>query len=377
MIVLTLIFFLALFCSTANASYMSTLAAALSPGQFVQMTAGNMPGFGANGDIMAPVGCTVANDQAQFANKAIWNPIAKTFQHVGSPHVDCTTTNVGMVIYTDSTDTWSRGPTPNNSVNTPQHSYDQNTIDPSTGTAYFVHYNSRTLQMLTSGGGSWTNMTPIRPGSSNQVAIGIAWFPDYQGGSVVWVDADWGIWACKPRGSSCTWTHLYRTGGNDGSGLPVIAGLSGYPAFASYSQLCQCVVFGRASAIHKINSDGSTTQFTLSSGPSSITIASSGNSSVTVDPVSGKVIVLQSGAAWELDPRGTGTWTPLSITQPGAFRSMCGPACSLLSAPISDYGVVMYVKCNDSISCSTWLYKHAAGVPNIQVPTAPTNLVVK
>ena len=40
---------------------------------------------------------------------------------------------------------------------------------------------------------------------------------------------------------------------------------------------------------------------------------------------------------------------------------------------ISDYGVIMYVKCDRTSSCRAYLYKHGAGTPGTSDTTAPTN----
>ena len=142
---------------TAHASALSDLAASMAPGTFAELTGMNNWN---NGNILVPCGTGIANSITQYANKAVWNPVARRFQFVGSPHdgVGCTGTNVRGVYYDEASNTWGILPTPLSSSNQPQHSYDQNTINPSTGEHFYKQYNSKAFQKLNSGFSSWTNL---------------------------------------------------------------------------------------------------------------------------------------------------------------------------------------------------------------------------
>ena len=202
----------------------------------------------------------------------------------------------------------------------------------------------------------------------------LAWFPDYNGGQVIWYDGDWGVYAFNPANSQ--WTHLFRTLGQDGSGLQQLTGLTGQPVWIEYSSLCQCVVLGgggSSSNIWRINSNGSATQLSVSGGPSSISCCS-GNSSITVDPVSGKLLIMQTSILWEFDPTNS-AWVNTGVSHPAFLNSGTGgPGFDMIAAPISDYGVVMYIKCTTG-GCQPWLYRHAPSAPDTQNPTDPATLV--
>jgi hypothetical protein len=204
----------------------------------------------------------------------------------------------------------------------------------------------------------------------------LAWFPDYLGGRLIWVDGDWGVFAYNPDGNS--WIQLYQGNGADRSGKPQLAGMAGQPVFAKYSSLCQCVVFGGGTGIYRLNSDGSANSMTLSGfSPGTLNITPSSNASIAVDPASGHLVAIVSGAIYDYDPTGSGTWTNTGRSYPAFFDTAGGPKESLISASVSDYGVIMYVKCNDSTACNVYVYRHSAAVPASSLPNAPVNLIVK
>jgi chitodextrinase len=368
---LGIILLISLWPSVVSASTLSQLVTALLPGQFAELT--SMTGFN-SGNILIPKGsgCVVGDYITQYANKAVWNSITRQFQFVGSPHGSCGVIN--MVIYNEASNTWSIGPQPNSFVQ-PQHSYDHNTIDPATGTMYWRFFNSTSFYKLTSGGSSWSNIASPNPGSV-QCCGALEFFPDMA--RLIFIDGDWGIWSYNPSNNS--WTHLARTNGNDGSGLTQYP-MSSYTNFAEYSKL-GFLVFGGGSNIYKMNSSGTIT--TLPSAPFGNVNAGSGSvcCSIAADPVTGNIIVIDgSGKLWELNPSGSGSWTAkTSVVTPSLFTAAGGTGESLISAPISDYGVIMYVKCNDAGTCKTYLYKHGASIPSsppptdTQSPTAPSDL---
>ncbi len=335
----------------AFASALSQLAAGLQPGQFAELT--GMTGFN-NGNIMIATGgnCGASDYITEYANKAAWNAVAKQFQFVGSPHGNCGA--IELVTYSEASNAWSIGPQPSSVVQA-QHSYDHNTIDPASGTMYWRLYNSKIFYRLTSGGSSWSTIAAPNM-SSVQCCGALEYFPDMA--RLMFIDGDWGIWSYDPSNNS--WTHLARTNGNDGSGLPQYP-MSGYTNFAEYSKL-GFLVFGGGSNVYKMNASGAIT--TLASAPFGNVNIGTGSTccSVAADPVTGNIIVIDgSGKLWELNPTGSGTWTVKNnVTTPSTFTAAGGTGESLISAPISSYGIIMYVKCNDAGTCNVYLYKHTA-----------------
>src|SRR5207244_1128308 len=90
------------------------------------------------------------------------------------------------------------------------------------------------------------------------------------------------------------------------------------------------------------------------------------------DPVTGNFLIMGNGQLWEYDPSGQGRWTLQSgsRTPPSAVGNPGSPNFdSVISAPISNYGVVTYITCRAS-TCNMYLYKHASsGPPDTTPPT--------
>ena len=365
---LALVLSISLCDRAAFASPLSQLAASLQPGQFAELT--GMSGFN-NGNILIPSAssCTAGDYITEYANKAVWNTIAKQFQFVGSPHGNCGVIN--MVIYNETSNAWSVGPQPTGIVQ-PQHSYDHNTIDPATGTMYWRQYNSLNFYRLTNGGGSWSRIAS--PSMSYQCCNTLEYFPNM--GRLIYVDGNFGGWAYNPGTNS--WTQLFRGSENDGTALPQYP-MSGYTNFAEYSKL-GFLVFGGGSNIYKMDSSGAVS--TIASAPFGNVNVGTGSTccSIAADPVTGDIVVIDgSRRVWKLNPS-SGSWTDTGIVAPTFFGAAAGTGESLISAPISDYGVIMYVKCDDSSSCKVYLYKHTTstsggGTPpaDTQAPTTPAN----
>jgi hypothetical protein len=355
--------------TAAIASNLSTKAAQMTPGTFVELT--SMTGWD-NGGILNPPGCSGGDVITQYANKAVWNPITRRFQFSGSPHMPCSGTNERAVYYDDATNTWGTLPTPPGSKNDPRHSYDHNTINPATGELYYTYYNANNLVRLSTDGGSWATLAS-RPGNS-QCCRAQAWFPDMSGGRLIHYDGDWGIRAYNPATNS--WTQLSRGNGSDGTSLPQLPA-EPYQVFAHYSPLCQCVVFGGGVGFYKLNSNGTFTTLSKSGAPSGGQFrVGPGGTSIVTEPVTGVLLFVNGSTMAEFNPSGTGSWRTLSVSVPAFFREGDSTSESLISAPISTYGVVMYVKHDDAGTGHVYLYKHAPSSPQT-TPGVPVNVIAQ
>jgi hypothetical protein len=101
-----------------------------------------------------------------------------------------------------------------------------------------------------------------------------------------------------------------------------------------------------------------------------------GGVSVVTEPVSGMLLFVTATTMWEFNPTGTGSWRTLGVSVPSFFTAGDSTSESLISAPISDYGVVMYVKHDDAGTGRVFLYKHAPSSPGT-TPGAPGNVVAR
>jgi hypothetical protein len=364
-------FFLAL-SQPVLATNLSDAAAAMAPGTFVELT--EMANWN-GGQMLNPAGCGGGDVITQYATTAVWNPVARRFQFSGSPHGGCSGVNEKAIFYDDAANSWGALPLPPGSRNDPRHSYGHNAMNPQTGEHYYTHYNSFALLRLNSAGTAWTTLAS-RTGNV-QCCRAQAWFPDFQGGRLIHVDGDWGGRSYNP--ATNTWTQLWRGNGADGTSLPQFTG-DGQPAFALYSYRCHCLIFGAGSNFRKMNSDGSFTALTQSGGPGSGAMnVGPDSSSLVVEPVTGVLITISGGTLRVFDPGTTnasaGAWSVPGTAIPPFFNTAGSTSESLISAPISNYGVVMYVKHDDASTGRVFLYKHSPS-ESMRTPSAPGSLAV-
>jgi hypothetical protein len=197
-----------------------------------------------------------------------------------------------------------------------------------------------------------------------QIAGALEWFPDRN--ELIFIDGDWGVWRWQP--STNQWTEIATTTGGGNPALPKLP-MRSYQNFSRYSPAAHAIWFGGTTPIYKYDASGNFT--TLKPAPFNLGIQSS---VISVDPVSGKYLILpEMGAGvtqfWQYD-LSTDTWLQLPNTVPTALYSGPSPfgvGDGLIVAPISTYGVLMYVKYNFGQS-AIYLYKHAPSTPPTTSP---------
>jgi hypothetical protein len=347
----------------SEAGTVATLAASMSPGTFAEVT--SMGGFD-NGLVLVPLdlGCTVSDYITQFADKAAWDPVGDRVLFVGSTHGNCYAGR--FVVYAETTNSWSVGAYPpgicqSGTSTNPcfSHGYSHSTADPSNGDFYYRHYQSGRIYRYR--GGSWSQMASL-PTSSLQCCGALEFFPDL--GRMIFVDGDWGVWSYNPGANS--WTLVANTNGAGPSGLPNLP-MSAYNNFAVYDRVDRVLFFGGGGNIYKMTASGSITS--VRSAPVSLGVT---HSVVAADPVSGDLLVLSGSNMYQYDVAGD-AWAALPAAVPAPLRGMNGVGDGLLQVPISEHGVVMYIKYNFTNS-KVYLYKHA---PFTAVaPNAPGALTV-
>jgi len=381
---------------SAAATNLSDAASALAPGTFVELT--GMNGLN-NGAIFEPVGCApgAGPDITEYANKAVWNPVSKRFQFAGISHVPCGGDNARAVYYDDASNTWGNLPQSGlmSGQNDPRHTYDQNSLDPTTGMHFVTNYNSITTFVLANNASSWSSTN--RPGACCQVATSDTFFPTFSGGGRMfhW-DASRGLWGYRP--SDGNWTQYATVAtfsstcdAGAGRNCRAITGGESSP-LSAYSTVCNCMLFGGGSIagapLYKMDTAGVITQMSLSGAPASFQVSNPGSSagqgvSMAVDPVSGFLITISdTGAMKQFDPTAgsQGTWTNLPATVPAFFKTAGGAQDKLISAGIPDYGVILYVKISGSAgaagSTRVYLYKHRPSQPGAR-PAAPFNVTTQ
>ena len=147
--------------------------------------------------------------------------------------------------------------------------------------------------------------------------------------------------------------------------------------FAHDSPLCQCVVFGGGVGFYKLNSNGTFATLTKSGGPSGGQFKiGPGGMSVVTEPVTGVLLFTTDSGMWDFNPVGNGAWRRLSVQLPSFFAEAGSTAESLISAPVSTYGVVMYIKHDDAGVGRVFLYKHGPSSPR-KTPSTPGGVIAQ
>jgi len=262
-----------------------------------------------------------------YGNSAVWDPINKEVRYMGKGHQESTR----MIIYSESTNSWARGPT---TVSSP-HGYDHNAINPATGAQY---YFGGQVFMRKYENGSWSNL-PNLTGTqySWPIALGIEYFPEVDklflvsNNRLVWLDN--GSWSNVPGLSSIS------TGG--------------YHLVAEYSPADKVIYYGGGNGektLYRLDAD--LNQTAIADAPIPIAVNSS---IVSVDPVSGDILLVgRDQTAWNYRPS-TDDWVPWDDVP--IFTPQWNNKISFtLAVPIADYGVTMYL----SRVHGVYLYKHAA-----------------
>jgi hypothetical protein len=133
--------------------------------------------------------------------------------------------------------------------------------------------------------------------------------------------------------------------------------------FAIYNPVQRVVLFGGGSKLYKIDSAG---RFTTMRAPP-ITLGAA-NAVVSVDPPSGKNIVVSSGSMYQYDSS-TDLWEQLAISFPSAMAGLGSNVEGLVATSVTTYGVIMYTKYNYANS-AVYLYKHSPTPPRPLPPAS-------
>lgn len=382
--------------ASTHASVLSDTAASLRAQQWVEL---NTLGFN-NGDILYTTASTPAagvdrsNKIIDFAESATWDPIQRQFLFLGAPHGKAWR----FIIYDEASNTWRDGPLPHAvmaygsnataectvvvktsdttsiSNNCGGHAFDWNAIDPATG-RFFHHYwkYGPELDIYNVATGLWSRSGS--PPAAIQYDMvkdvfkygAMEWFPDMNrlvmtvAGRVVRVDVDNNQWEQLPT--------RYSVGTGDT-----------YHNVMEYSPVQKVLVFGGGNVfsspydpssnrkdLYRMDASGTVTR--LTDAPFYLRVTGGGagesfpGSNITVDPVSGKFLVLNKDKQfYELDALAN-TWR--AITNVPAIPAHA------VAAAVSNYGVIMYVA-----ETKVWLYKHSDACQNCPPPATPTGLSV-
>lgn len=273
-----------------------------------------------------------------YADAAVWDPIKREVRFTGGGHQEA----AKMIIYSEATNAWTNATPPQQTSGSQSiHGYHHNAIDPATGINYYRPFYS--TQVYKFSAGSWTKATAL-PGSDNDYACcgALNFFPEM--GGLVFL-AGGAIMTFK----NSQWNTLK-------SGLA----MGEYHNVAEYNPVYKTIYGGGGNDnrnLYSIDATGKVT--TVSNVPVGLGIYSS---VLTVDPVSGELLILgRNKAIWAYHP-GSNAWKSLPAPTVGLFATGDNPIEFTVAAPIGTHGVVMFIREN-----AIFLYKHKpTGASSIQ-----------
>lgn len=320
-----------------TSSSLSQLAASLAPGQWGELQTNN---------INSALSASGASDMTiGYSEEMKWNPVTRQLQFVGSDHGDCTK----FVVYDEATNRWTDKGKPAWVSCITNHGYDHMAVDPATGDLFSRVF--RTGDLYRWDGSQWRALPTLNFGYTGAAAVGLEYFPEMDG--LVWASVESGtlgsvfLWERK----SNSWKRLTS------ASLPM-----GDPhQMVEYNPVHKVVVFGGGNGSRDIYSlDAQGNIRTLTRAPYGV---GSGNASrFTVDPVSGDFLVFfDNGEFWVYDYP-SDSWTKQNVNIPSSARTTRygNPIFGVVTAPIAEYGVNVFVAC-DGADCHVTVYKHSQG----------------
>jgi hypothetical protein len=338
---------------------LATLAASLQPGQWSQLTTIGMS------DSLMRIG---SGHLLQYSDSATWDPTSRRFMFIGGAHAPAP--NQRFLIYTDSNNTWQEQPPQSwfcqpSPAECVHHPYDHHTLNPATGDMFYFDRGTKNIFRYSTSLGSWDPNAIAIPFQTTG-ELGIAYFPE-RGGIVL--ANGWGVYFWKE--STKQWSNL---------GTFQMGNIHN---FAEYSNVQKTVLFGGgqfdaggySSDIYKMDANGTITKLHNSPIPLSIP-----RTTITVDPVTGAYLVFAKDGNdvfqfYKYDV-GTDSWQAQPNSNPISTNS--DQNTGLMAAPVSTYGVTMFLKYNYG-DPRVYIYKNGSSsqpppASDSQAPSIPTAL---
>ena len=286
-----------------------------------------------------------------YSDDCVWEPSSRKLYFIGSDHQHATG-YPRFVVYSESTNTWTTLARPSwfpSLTETAMHGYDHSALDPETGMLYHSPFikggGSRRMYSYDTRTSAWLPlfMSPY----ASACCIGIEYFPEYHG--LIFIDngGAGAVYGYKTRAK--TWSSL-KTG----------ISLGDYHQVAEYNPVHKVMIGGGgngSSALYKIDSLGNVT--TLRNAPVTYGI---NQTVLTVDPVGGDYLMFTNSGQFYAYNVLADTWTLQGGTVPiYTYSGSNGSVMCVVAAPVSTYGVTMFLSCNSSSNCWVSLYKRTQG----------------
>jgi hypothetical protein len=343
-----------LVCGLASATALGDLAAQMSAGEWRELATTNLvpviksEGGGAVGNILP------------YAEDAAWDPGTESFYYIGSDHQH-STGYAKFICYSAESNTWREMPRPSwfgPITSSAMHGYDHNAIDARNGVLYFMQYccspSARKYDIKTA---TWTQLPYYNMGY--QHAGGLEYFPEIGGL----------IYATDNGGGD---VYFYNAFTNRWSTLASDLTMGGHHNFAEYNPVHKVMIFGGGNSsrvVYKMDTTGRVTR--MNDAPFVLRV---NQAIVSVDPVSGDFLVLGGTGQFYVFDVMQNTWTQKSASTPltAAPNYQDDPIFCKIAAPVSTYGVNMFVEYISSSQGKVFIYKHSSGSTGVKTAAAPT-----
>jgi hypothetical protein len=336
--------------TTQPVTKMGQLAASMKPGDWAELvTAGIVEAHRATGASGAIFG---------YSEDGAWDPASLTWLYVGSDH-EFRRGARRFVTYSALTNAWRVMPSAEWIDAGMGHGYDHNAINPAKGIFYHFPYGSgrRVVHAYDIAKGEWSDLPPLNPPEYLTVAAGVEYFPEMGG-----------LFVANCQGGSA---YLFKDETRQWVTLAKDLPKTSYHAFAEYSPMHKVMIFGGggggdpARLLLKCDADGKITR--LKDAPFPLGVR---NTIIVADPVSGDFLVFTRRGEFYVYDVAKDAWTRQEGEAPPIFsptRVAEDKVWHVNATPVSNYGVVMFVKYYSASQSRAWvyLYKH-------REPKAPT-----
>lgn len=314
-----------------------------------------------------------------YAEELSWDPARGVAYFVGGDHqTDMRQDNAARFVrYVEATNTWEIMPRPAWLPYNANHEYDHSAINPSNGDFFHRRTFYPCVFRYTPSSGNWAflplpnGQTPATCDSSlyDDCCEALEYYPEM--GGLLWVRTYGKLYlyaedAAKWRQDQLGKWNLLATGLDFGS----------YQTWniAERDPLHGIIIFGNGNSkkLYRLTPDGAVTA--LGAVPAGATIydGSSANGVFTVDPSTGRYLLLTATdrRLWGYDGVAD-RWEEISTPSKPNLTGWI-----VTGTPVSTRGVVFFAACRYS-DCHVFLYKNALQLPPPAPPAQPTGLAVR
>jgi len=300
---------------------LATAAAGMAPGSWAIFNCNYSTGtLGALLDVGGGKRCT------EYADKMVWDSSRRQIYFTGGGHGQQEKT----IVYNDDANTWTDlGSPPWYTVNPNAacHGYQHNAFVG--GTHYYLKFATTTLFTRDVVSGAWgtLNTSGLNLGSDAAGGDSLEWFPTFGSGSLIIID----------------FVGVFRWNGSSWSTLGTPA-MGGYHNVGVYSPTKNLMYFGGGNGSNQLYTLSNTGVITPRTN-SPIVFGING-SVTTVDPVSGKLVLIGADKVVHVYEPTTDTWSTDTPPPAGFWTETLyteGPNMGIVAAPIYDYGVTMFI----------------------------------